>query len=85
MFTRAYQPLELRFAYCYRVYFRWRTPRSQSCSPLANLAAEKLSDLVRACGIEVLECAVSDVEILTLVSLRPQETIASCQQVGPSQ
>src|SRR5258705_2361056 len=78
MFTQAYQPHELRFAYCYRVYFRWHTLCNHSCPPLAKLTAEELSDLVRTYGIEVLECAVSDVEILTLVSLQPQETIASC-------
>ena len=78
MFTQAYQPHELRFAYCYRVYFRWHTLRNQPCPALAKLAAEELSNLVRTYGIEVLECAASEIEILTLVSLRPQETIASC-------
>jgi hypothetical protein len=40
MFTQAYRPHELHFAYCYRVYFRWQTFRKLSCPPLARLTAE---------------------------------------------
>ena len=72
MFTQAYRPHELHFAYCYRVYFRWQTFRKLSCPPLARLTAELLNDLVRTYGIEVLECTTSKSELITMVSLQPQ-------------
>ena len=78
MFTQAYRPHELHFAYCYRVYFRWQTFRKLSCPPLARLTAEFLNDLVQTYGIEVLECTTSKSELITMVSLQPQETISAC-------
>ncbi len=77
MFIQSYQADELHFAYCYRVYFRWRTLRNVSCGPLAQLNAMVLNNLVESYGVAVLECSASDTEVVTMVSLQPQETISA--------
>ena len=78
MFLQPYRPHELRFAYCYRVYLRWRTHRNLPRAPLARLDRAVLEGLAGQYQIRVLECASDAIELLTTVSLQPAETISGC-------
>lgn len=78
MYLQPYQHRELHFAFCYRVYFRWRTHRGLPCPLLANLERAVLDGLVRPYDIRVLQCASSATDLLGVVSLRPSETISGC-------
>ena len=78
MFIQPYQPHELRFAYCYRLYLRCRTYRTRPLSPLAQLDASVLDSLVCPYDIRVLECASDPTDLLVMASLKPFETISGC-------
>jgi REP element-mobilizing transposase RayT len=78
MFLEAYQPHELCFAYCYRVYLRLHTLGHQPRLQLASLDQKALSALVGEYGIHVLECASNAMELLAEVSLEPAETVSGC-------
>jgi len=78
MLIQPFQPHELHFAYCYRVYFRWQTAKNLPCAPLALLDARQMYGLSSPYQIRVLECSSSVTELLTIVSLKPQETISGC-------
>jgi hypothetical protein len=73
-----YQLDELHFAYVYHCYLRWQTYRSRPAAPLKRLDAKTLGSLVERFDVKVLECETDGVELATLVSLRPQESIAAC-------
>jgi REP element-mobilizing transposase RayT len=78
MNTNEYRPHELRFAYCYRVYFRWQTYRGRPNQSLRSLTKTILDSLVQSYGIRILECSVELTDIVVLVSLKPTETISAC-------
>ena len=78
MFLQPYQREELRFAYCYRAYLRWSTHRGAACPPLASLDQTLLSSIASRYEIRVLESASDARDLLTLVSLKPTETISAC-------
>ncbi|HMV87367.1 MAG TPA: transposase [Blastocatellia bacterium] len=78
MLVRAYCREELRFAYCYRVYLRWRTYYAKPCAPLLRLDEVVLAAMAEDFGIRVLECACNRTDLLTLVSLKPDESISGC-------
>ncbi|MGH9883685.1 MAG: IS200/IS605 family transposase [Pyrinomonadaceae bacterium] len=78
MLVQSYQPHELRFAYCYRVYLRWQTLRSRACQQLTLLDSQTLNGLMDPYSIRVLECTADETDLLTLVSLQPSETISAC-------
>ena len=78
MFIHPYHQDELHFAYCYRVYIRWRTHRGKAYTPLAKLDRARLAALASEYGISVLECASDTTDLLAEVSLRPTETISEC-------
>jgi len=73
-----YQPHEIHFAFCYRVYFSWQTYRRLSILPLADLHRTTLDDLLQPYNIRVLECVTSTTELRCIVSLKPAETISVC-------
>src|SRR6266446_9386784 len=77
MFLQPYAPDELHFAYCYRVYLRWRTHRARPYSQLGRLDKTSLSALVSEYDIHVLECAADATVLLTEVSLKPTETVSA--------
>ena len=77
MFLQSYQPHELHFAYCYRVYQRFRTHGCRPYLPLASLRRSELDTLMRPYNIRVLECASDYTDVLATLSLQPLETIAS--------
>src|SRR5689334_1156482 len=73
-----YQPHEIRFAFCYRVYFSWQTHRRLALSPLPALRRATLDDLLQPYNIRALECVTSTTELRCIVSLTPAETISTC-------
>ena len=73
-----YHPHEIHFAYCYRVYFSWRTYRAHSNSHLPTLHRAILDALLRPYDVRVLECATSDTDLRCIVSLKPIESISGC-------
>ena len=78
MLLQRYILNELHFAYCYRVYFRWRTHYAKPIAPLASLNTAILRELLDEYGIHVLECMGDATDVLTHVSLKPTESISSC-------
>lgn len=77
MFIQPYESSELSFAWCYRVYYRWRTHRRLRRGPLADLTAETLGDLIEPYGIHLLELATDSIEVRALVSLVPNESVSA--------
>jgi REP element-mobilizing transposase RayT len=77
MLIQPYEVNELQFAYCYRVYMRWRTHRGRPYQPLVSLDKPTLVSLTKNYGIHVLECATNSTDLLAEVSLTPTETISS--------
>jgi hypothetical protein len=47
MLLQAYLPHEIRFAYCYHLYLRFRTHACRPHQPLASLDRAELDGLVR--------------------------------------
>jgi REP element-mobilizing transposase RayT len=76
MLLQPYQPNELTFAWCYRVYYRWRTHRRKPNTALPNLTAETLGGLIQPYGIHLLELATDTIDMRALVSLAPQESVS---------
>jgi hypothetical protein len=77
MLIQQYSAEELHFAYCYRVYMRWRTHFAKPYRELQSLDKEILRQLGQAYGIHVLECATTATDVLTEISLKPSETISA--------
>ena len=77
MFIQPYKPDEIHFAYCYRVYARFRTHRSAPLSELARVDAALLNELMGPYEIRVLKCATDSTDLLVELSLRPFETISA--------
>jgi putative transposase len=76
MLMQCYDASELSFAWCYRVYFRWRTYRRKPNSALATLSAETLTEILRPYGIHVLKLAADCVDLRLLVSLLPGDSVS---------
>ena len=78
MLIEPFRADELQFAYCYRVYLRWRTYRGKPLPVLADLALPVIQEIGTRYDLHVLESTCSDIEVLLLVSLRPEEAVAAC-------
>lgn len=77
MLIQPYERDALQFAYCYRVYMRWRTHRGRAYQPLVSLDKSVLASLTKDYGVHVLECASNPTDLLAEVSLDPTESISS--------
>lgn len=73
-----YQPHEIHFAFCYRVYFSWRTYRGRPISSLTKVNRSTLDGLLRPYNVRVLECEANETDLRCIVSLMPIETISGC-------
>jgi REP element-mobilizing transposase RayT len=73
-----YQPHEIHFAFCYRVFFSWRTYRALPLTALPTLQRSTLHALLQPYNIRVLECVTNATELKCIVSLTPTETISAC-------
>ena len=78
MFIQPYHLDELKFAWCYRVYYRWRTHRASPEPALARLDQRTLDALLQPYGIHVLEATANETDVKLLASLLPAETVAAC-------
>jgi len=76
MFIQSYQPHELRFAFCYRIYIRFRTCALRNLSALASLDRQTLNVLLESYGLRVLHCATDPTDVLAILSLTPTESIS---------
>lgn len=76
MLLQPYQSEKLTFAWCYRVYYRWRSHRRKPIAVLPELTAETLDDLVEPYGIHLLELAAGPIDVRALVSLAPNESVS---------
>jgi len=76
MLLQPYQFDELDFAYCYRVYCRWRTHGARAQPALATLTQDALDSLLRPYGIRILEASASETDVKVFASLSPSETVA---------
>jgi len=77
MQIQPYQLEELNFAWCHRVYYRWRTHRRHPHPALAQLDRHVLCELVKPYGIHVLELRADQIDIRALVSLKPTESVSA--------
>ena len=68
---------ELTFAWCYRVYYRWRTHRAAPQPALAKLDGATLGALLQDYDVHVLEATASEADVKLLASLLPTETVAA--------
>jgi REP element-mobilizing transposase RayT len=78
MLIQPYRLEGLEFAWCYRVYYRWRTYRARSRQALAKLDNATLDALLQPYDVHVLETSTSETDVKTLASLVPAETVAAC-------
>lgn len=77
MFIQPYQPHELCFAFCYRIYLRFRTCALRPVPALAALDRRTLNTLLESYGVRVLQCATDSTDVLTILSLKPTESISA--------
>jgi putative transposase len=77
MLIQPYQLDELTFAWCYRVYYRWRTHRGAPRPALAKLDGATLGILLQDYDVHVLETTASETDVKLLASLLPTETVAA--------
>jgi len=77
MLIQPYQLDELKFAWCYQVFFRWRTWRRVPVPSLAGLTAESLNPRLKQYQVRLLEFGSNPLDIRALVSLQPQESTAT--------
>jgi putative transposase len=78
MFIQPYRVEDLRFAYCYQVYLRWRTYAGRPFRILSGLDTQILQSLLHDSRIRILECASDGTDVLVQVSLHPREPISAC-------
>jgi REP element-mobilizing transposase RayT len=78
MLIQPYQLDELRFASCFRVYYRWQTHRVRAMPALAKLNQEMLAALLQEYGIHILEASARETDVRALASLLPPESVATC-------
>jgi len=78
MLIRPYQLEEFEFAWCYRVYYRWRTYRAAPHTALAKLDGATIDALLRPYDVHVLEATASETDVRMLASLAPAETVSAC-------
>jgi putative transposase len=78
MLIQPYQLDELQFAYCYRVYVRWRTHRAKPIAQLAKLDLPTVIEIGKRYDIHILEVNAGTSDVLLLASLLPSETVSAC-------
>ncbi len=78
MFVAPYSLDEVQFAYCNRIFLRWRTHRNRPVMELAALDQSTLSEIAAQYGLEILKSASSQNELMAQVSMKPDEPISAC-------
>src|SRR6185369_8385896 len=77
MFVAPYSLDEVKFAYCNRIFLRWRTHRNRPFPVLAELDQCTLSEIAARYGLEIVESASSQNELMAQVSMKPDESISA--------
>jgi len=77
MLIQPYQADELKFAWCYRVFFRWRTWRRRPIPALAGLTTESMNFRLEQYQVRLLEFGSDTLDIRAIASLQPQESTAT--------
>lgn len=72
-----FQPDELKFAWCNRLFLHTRTRRRRPLAQLTRLDQACLSRLLEPYGIHVLEIATDEIEVRLLLSLLPGESVSA--------
>ncbi len=85
MLIQPYHTDELKFAWCYQVFFRWRTWRRVPVPSLAGLTAESLNPRLEQYQVRLLEYGSDALDIRALVSLQPQESTATAASKNKGQ
>ena len=67
---------QLKFAFCYRIYLRWRTHRGKLQAALSNLDRDTVNLRVERYYVRCLECSADNKDVLTLLSLRPDHAVS---------
>jgi REP-associated tyrosine transposase len=78
MFAAPYSVDEVQFAYCNRIFLRWRTHRNRPILALAALDQCTLSEIAAQYGLEILQSESSQNELMAQVSMKPNESISTC-------
>lgn len=78
MFAAPYSLDEVQFAYCNRIFLRWRMHRNRPSLALAALDQCTLSEIAAQYGLEILKSASSQNELMSQVSMKPDESISTC-------
>ena len=79
MFAAPYSVDEVQFAYCNRTFLRWRTHRNRPILALAELDQCTLNKIAAQYGLQILESASSQNELMAQVSMKPVESISASQ------
>lgn len=77
MRIQPFEIAELEFAWCHRVYVRFRTHRCQPVELLVHIQKETLSELLKTYGVNVLEFSADQIDIRALLSLQAPESVSS--------
>jgi len=77
MQIRPFELDELRFAWCNRIYLRTRTHWRNPIPKLGTLTNEVLADLLEPYQLHVLETATNEIEACLILSLNPNESVAT--------
>ena len=72
-----YQSSDLQFAYCYRIYLRFRTHAATRIPQLAEMTREIVHLAVEPMGVHVLELSADSTDCLCLLSLRPEDSVSA--------
>jgi REP element-mobilizing transposase RayT len=78
MFAAPYSLDEVQFAYCNRIFLRWRTHRNRPILALAALDQPTLSEIAAQFGLQILKSASTQNELMAQVSMKPDESISTC-------
>ncbi len=76
MLLQPYTTEELNFAFSCRVYYRTRTYRRKPNDNLRRLSTETLTALLEPYRIHLLELATTSIDVRSLLSLTPAESVS---------
>lgn len=76
MLIQNYKHDDLHFAWCHRVYFRWRTWRRREFAAVQGLTIDRLREILVPYEIHPLEFSSNTNDMRLLASLRPTDSVS---------